>query len=79
MNYVLISFALIIAVVSIFVLSSKSTFVDDILFSNYDSVGCTAEDRSTPSGHIPGSYFGLTKAERENLLKNFINYNPNLT
>ncbi len=60
-------------------LSTKSTFVGGILSSNYNSVGCTSENRSNPSGHIPGSYFGLTKAERENLLKNFINYNPNLT
>jgi hypothetical protein len=75
----LIWVGVLIAVVIICVLSTKSTFIDDIMATNYNSVGCTSENRSFPSGHIPGSYFGLTKSEKQDLLKNFINYNPNLT
>jgi hypothetical protein len=65
--------------VAVCLINNKSTFIDQIVNDNYTSTGCTREDRSFPSGHIPGSYLGLTKAERENLLKKFIENNPNLT
>ena len=68
---------LVIIIIAI-LMYSKSTFVGEILNQNYNSTGCTRENRSFPSGHIPGSYFGLTNAERENLLKRFIENNPNL-
>ena len=56
---------------------TKSGFVDDILNQNYGNNGCSRENRVYPSGKIPGSYFGLTQAERDNLLKDFINNNNN--
>ena len=77
MNYVIL--IVLILVVAFCLMNNKSTFIDQIVNQNYNSTGCTREDRSFPSGHIPGSYFGLTKAERENLLKLFIENNPNLT
>ena len=54
---------------------TKSGFVDDILNTNYGSTGCSRENRAYPSGKVPGSYFGLTQAERDNLLKGFIKNN----
>jgi hypothetical protein len=58
----------------------KSGFVSNInyiLNGNYNNNGCSRENRVYPSGKIPGSYLGLTQAERENLLKLFINDNKN--
>jgi hypothetical protein len=77
MNYLAVG--LIALIVIVLLMDNKSTFIDQIVNENYNSSGCTREDRSFPSGHIPGSYFGLTKAEQTNILKTFIENNPNLT
>ena len=50
----------------------KSGFVADIANLNYNNEGCSRENRVYPSGNVPGSYLGLTEAERNGLLKDFI-------
>ena len=65
----------VLVLVVVLMTITKSGFVDDILNTNYDSTGCSRENRVYPSGKVPGSYFGLTQAERDNLLKDFINNN----
>ena len=39
---------------------------------NYASGGCMQNNRSDPEGHVPGSWLGMTTAEKNNL-KKFIN------
>jgi hypothetical protein len=61
---------------------SRSTFggtIQDILDSSYTSgspgVSCDIinNDNQVPRGHLPAAnYLGITKSERENLLKKFI-------
>ena len=66
---------LVLAVVLILifvVFVQKSGFVADIANINYNNQGCSMENRVYPSGKIPGSYLGLTEAERNGLLKDFI-------
>jgi hypothetical protein len=69
---------LVLAVVAILifvVFVQKSGFVgtiNNILNDNYNNQGCSMENRVYPSGKIPGSYLGLTEAERNGLLKDFI-------
>ena len=70
-------FGLIIVLLALMI-TNKSSFIGDILKTNYGNIGCTKEDRVYPSGKIPGSYLGLTQAERDNLLKGFINNNSYL-
>jgi hypothetical protein len=65
----------VLVLVVILMTITKSGFVDDILNTNYGTTGCSRENRSYPSGKVPGSYFGLTQAERDNLLKGFIKNN----
>ena len=50
----------------------KSGFIADIANINYNNQGCSRENRVYPSGNIPGSYLGLTQAEKNGLLKEFI-------
>jgi hypothetical protein len=69
----------VLVLVFVLMTITKSGFVDDILNTSYGSTGCSRENRAYPSGKVPGSYFGLTQAERDNLLKGFINNNNNLT
>ena len=65
----------VLVLVVVLMTITKSGFVDDILNNNYGTIGCSRENRVYPSGKVPGSYFGLTQAERDNLLKDFINNN----
>ena len=55
----------------------KSNFGSTLLFNFYDK--CQNDNREYPEGKVPGSYLGLTTAERNNLLTRFVNNNPNLT
>ena len=57
--------------------NSKDTFIGNILNDNYNKKKCTNENRYYPMGKIPGSYLGLTEAEKQGLLKDFINNNVN--
>ena len=68
----------LVIILLISAVTTKSGFIGDILSSNYGSVGCTKENRVYPSGKVPGSYLGLTQAERANLLKEFIDNNSYL-
>ena len=65
----------VLVLVVVLMTITKSGFVDDILNNNYGTIGCSTENRAYPSGNVPGSYFGLTQAERDNLLKGFIKNN----
>ena len=58
--------------------TTKSGFIGGILNTNYGSAECTRENRAYPSGKVPGSYLGLTQAERDNLLRDFIDNNTYL-
>jgi len=42
-------------------------------------VGCSNENRVYPSGRVPGSYLGLTDAEKNGLLKEYIKNNKYIT
>jgi hypothetical protein len=79
MNYLAPCLIILILILIVVIFFNKSTFIDQIVNQNYNSTGCTRENRSFPSGHLPGSYLGLTKAEQANILKKFIENNPNLT
>ena len=79
MNYLAPGLIALTVIAVVLLMNNKSTFIDQIVNENYNTTGCTRENRSFPSGHIPGSYFGLTKAEQANILKSFIENNPNLT
>jgi len=56
----------------------KSSFTAQS-YLNYNDTGCTRENRYYPMGHLPGSQIGLTQAEQQGLLKNFILDNKNVT
>ena len=69
----------VLSLVSLLLVSlTKDTFIDSLLNDNYSKRGCTRENRYYPTGKIPGSYLGLTEAERQGLLKDFINNNAYL-
>jgi hypothetical protein len=65
---------LIVAVVLIHLISQKSTFINQM----YPSGCLNGNVKPFPSGNIPGSYLGITPAERHNLLVDFIMDNPNI-
>jgi hypothetical protein len=67
---------LLLATVLVIVFYPISKFGDTLLNNNYNS-GCEKENRQYPEGNIPGSYLGLNKIEREGLLTNFVNNDPN--
>ena len=67
---IILAVAAFLLVIVFFV--QKSGFVADIANLNYTNQGCTQENRVYPSGNIPGSYLGLTLAEQQGLLKDFI-------
>jgi hypothetical protein len=70
MDYkIVIAFAVILFV--IFLFYNKSTFGGPY-DQTYTSNGCEQNNRTSPSGHVPGSWMGMTTAEKNNL-KNFIN------
>ena len=72
----------IILIILIGVFVKRSTFgaMDEngnvFLSNTYANEGC-GEIREYPQGKVPGSYLGLTNAEKEGLLTNFILDNPN--
>ena len=66
----LLSFAAFL--ILLFFISQKSGFTNFILNDNYTNKGCSSENRVYPSGNVPGSYLGLTEAEKNGLLKDFI-------
>ena len=68
-----------IILIGIFVKRSTFGAMDEngnVFLSNTYSKGC-GEIREYPQGKVPGSYLGLTNAEKEGLLTNFILDNPN--
>ena len=75
MNNVLLIGGVVLVIVIIVLTYTKSTFIDDILTNNYGN--CTRDNRSYPQGKVPGSYMGLTPAEREGLFVNFVLNDPN--
>lgn len=72
MNKIII-ILIILAIYYIF--SSKSSFVNQLNYT-YSPESCDLEDstRIYPSGHVPGSYLGLTPQENETILLKFIDY-----
>jgi hypothetical protein len=75
------SILIVIAVFSFLIYnSSKSSFNNDIaqqVYSNEStpkSCDFTDEFRPYPSGHVPGSYLGLSPQEKETLLIRFVDY-----
>jgi hypothetical protein len=55
---------------------TKSNFGSNLVFNLYEK--CQNKDnRQYPEGKVPGSYLGLSTAERDNLLTKFVNNNPN--
>lgn len=75
MNNVLLIGGVVLVIVIIVLTYTKSTFIDDILTNNYGN--CTRDNRNYPQGKVPGSYMGLTPAEREGLFVNFVLNDPN--
>ena len=72
-NILLIIFCVIITILIIILLVTKSTFggpYDD----TYASAGCMRDNRSFPEGNVPGSWLGMTTAEKNNII-----YQNNLT
>jgi len=49
---------------------SPFTNITDLLNQNYKE--CNRENRIYPSGHVPGSYLGLTKAEKDNIFQSYV-------
>jgi hypothetical protein len=47
-----------------------------ILNNNYNTRGCSYDNREVPEGKVPGSYLGLSEVEKNQLLRNFVNDNP---
>jgi len=80
----LIIIALILVVFLLWWYYGRNTFagtIQDILDDSYTSgspgVSCDIinNDNQVPRGHLPAAnYLGITKAERENLLKKFIEH-----
>jgi len=72
MEYIVL--AVIVAVLAvIYFCIQKSTFINQMY-----TVPCVnRESIFFKSGNIPGSHLGLTDAERQNLLVDFISDNPN--
>ena len=67
---------IIILLLAVAFLFTKSNFGSNLVFNFYDK--CQNKDnRQYPEGKVPGSYLGLSTAERDNLLTKFVNNNPN--
>jgi len=49
---------------------SGFTNISDLLNQNYKE--CNRENRVYPSGKVPGSYLGLTKAEKDNIFQSYV-------
>ena len=50
---------------------------NDLISENYSEMGCERENRSFPSGHLPGSYLGLNSATKMNLFPSFYKNSSN--
>ena len=72
-----LSIILVILIIIINVTVSKFGDIAEILNDNYSSRGCEQENRQNPSGNVPASYFGLTKAERDNIQQTFERFYKN--
>ena len=70
-NILLIIFCVIITILIIILLVTKSTFGGPY---SYASAGCMRDNRSFPEGNVPGSWLGMTTAEKNNII-----YQNNLT
>ena len=68
----------VIIVLILLIISMKSSFTAQS-YLNYNDTGCKRENRYYPMGNLPGSQIGLTQAEQQGLLKNFILDNKNVT
>lgn len=75
MNTFLLIGVVVLVIIVIILTYTKSTFIDDILTNKYGN--CTRDNRNYPQGKIPGSYLGLTRAEKEGLFVNFVLNDPN--
>ena len=74
-NNLLIALSLgLLAVLVLIIVFSKSKFnhINTIVEQNYTNDSCMNNDRFYPEGKVPGSYLGLTKAEKDNLLRKFV-------
>lgn len=72
MEYIIIAVVLLVLGI-VYMYFQKSTFINQM----YTAPCVNKDSRTFPSGNIPGSYLGLTSAERQNLLVDFITDNPN--
>jgi hypothetical protein len=72
MDYkIILCVIVVIVIIGLIVLFTvKSTFT--VYNDTYESNGCTQDNRTYPSGNVPGSWLGMTTAEKNNLV-NFIN------
>jgi hypothetical protein len=74
---------IIVIIIGIYFITKKSGFQDTKLILNNQysneqepqSCNYTKEDRTYPSGKVPGSYLVLTPSERKMLLMRFLDYN----
>ena len=73
-NNLLIALSLgLLTVLVLIIVFSKSKFNKiTIIEQNYTNDSCINNDRFYPEGKVPGSYLGLTKAEKDNLLRKFV-------
>jgi hypothetical protein len=78
---ILLSISLLLTI-GIIAIVGKSTFGDMQTFTksmetdNYNTRGCSYDNRFAPQGAIPQSWDGLTKAEKMNLLPSFVKDHP---
>ena len=66
---------LIILLLVLIYFSSKSSFGNTSILTGYTNCQqneISDTDRIYPSGHIPGSYLGLSPGEKQELLKRFV-------
>ena len=70
MKFILLIILTLIILI-IILLVTKSTFGGPY---SYESAGCMRDNRSFPEGNVPGSWLGMTTAEKNNII-----YQNNLT
>jgi hypothetical protein len=69
---------LLVVLIILYAYLKKSTFINQIVKDVYKPEDCSyvENNRVYPSGHVPGSYLGLSEQEKEYLLKRFIDEKP---
>jgi len=69
---------LLVVLIILYAYLKKSTFINQIVKDVYKPEDCSyvENNRVYPSGHVPGSYLGLSEQEKETLLKRFIDEKP---